>query len=122
EENSQKKTNVSMLNCCPNKKLTIPARPKLKNIIAKRMTASPSHFPHKKAYAEIGYVESNPHCPLSFSVVAENPPNKRVINGNKYRVIFITVPVISVYPSEVEAPDCNSRMAMVKMDNRIRKE
>src|SRR5699024_8303216 len=100
----------------------IPASPKLKNIIVNRMIASPIHFPHKKAYAEIGYVDSNSHCPFSFSTVAENPPNKRVINGNKYNVIFITVPVISVYPWVVAAPDCNSNRAIVKMDKRIKNE
>src|SRR5699024_9668677 len=120
-ENSKKNIKVPILNPWPNASASIPASPKLKKSIDMRITANPSHFPHKKEYIEIGYVERSPHCPSSFSIVTEKPPSKRVTNGNTYKVIFITVPVISVYPSADEIPDCSSKIASVKMVNRIKK-
>src|SRR5699024_7558860 len=104
------------------KNVSNPDTTKQKEIIVNKPVANPSHFPQRNIYAEIGYVDKSPLCPSSFSAAVENPPNNNVINGNKYKVMFIIVPVISVYPSEVALLVCKRRMTAVKKVNKIKKE
>lgn len=114
--------NVSVCIGSPNIVISAPDKPKLKNIIVIKIIANPNHLPNKKDCELSGYVANKPQCPSSFSDVMEKLPNNNVISGSKYKVIFIIVPVISVYPSTDATLVCSNKIAPVKIVNKIKKE